>query len=105
MKAVIKMDVPVWKIGQDGTVYFPDTMLRHGKCEQYDGIASEWIDARRKLPDTEGDYLVFIPGEYHDNIMVARYALNSEIPWRGVQAHSAIEDVAFWMPLPEKPEY
>lgn len=33
MKAVIKLDVPEWQIGQDVSVYFPDTMLKHGKCE------------------------------------------------------------------------
>lgn len=33
MKAVIYLDVPEWQIGQDVTVYFPDTMLKHGKCE------------------------------------------------------------------------
>lgn len=65
----------------------------------------DWIKADHKLPDEQGDYLVFIPGEYHDNFIVARYAFNHEIPWRGDQAHSAIEDVMFWMPLPEKPKY
>lgn len=33
MKAVIQLDVPDWQIGQDVSVYFPDTMLKHGKCE------------------------------------------------------------------------
>lgn len=33
MKAVIELDVQDWQIGQDVTVYFPDTMLKHGKCE------------------------------------------------------------------------
>ena len=33
MKAVIELDVPEWQIGQDVSVYFPDTMLKHGKCE------------------------------------------------------------------------
>ena len=33
MKAVIKLDVPDWQIGQDVTVYFPDTMMQHAKCE------------------------------------------------------------------------
>lgn len=33
MKAVIELDVPDWQIGQDVSVYFPDTMLKHGKCE------------------------------------------------------------------------
>lgn len=33
MKAVIKLDVPEWQIGQDVMVYFPDTMTKKGKCE------------------------------------------------------------------------
>lgn len=33
MKAVIYLDVPEWQIGQDVTIYFPDTMMKHGKCE------------------------------------------------------------------------
>lgn len=33
MKAIIKLDVPEWQIGQDVTVYFPDTMVKHEKCE------------------------------------------------------------------------
>ena len=33
MKAVIELDVPEWQIGQDVSVYFPDSMLKKGKCE------------------------------------------------------------------------
>lgn len=33
MKAIIKVDVPEWQIGQNVSVYFPDTMWIHGKCE------------------------------------------------------------------------
>ena len=33
MKAVIKLDVPEWQIGQEVTVYFPDTMMKRSKCE------------------------------------------------------------------------
>ena len=33
MKAIVKLDVPDWQIGQDVTVYFPDTMMKHAKCE------------------------------------------------------------------------
>ena len=33
MKAIIKLDVPEWQIGQDVTIYFPDTMVIHAKCE------------------------------------------------------------------------
>ena len=34
MKAVIKLDVPEWQIGQETTVYFPDTMMKHGICQK-----------------------------------------------------------------------
>lgn len=33
MKAVIYLDVPEWQIGQDVTVYFPDTMIKHSECK------------------------------------------------------------------------
>ena len=33
MKAVIRLNVPDWQIGQKVSVYFPDTMIQHGKCE------------------------------------------------------------------------
>lgn len=33
MKAVIELDVPDWQIGQEVSVYFPDTMCKKGKCE------------------------------------------------------------------------
>ena len=34
MKAIIHLDVPEWQIGQEVTVYFPDTMQKKGTCEQ-----------------------------------------------------------------------
>ena len=33
MKAVIKLDVPDFQIGEDVTVYFKDTMMKKGVCE------------------------------------------------------------------------
>ena len=33
MKAVIKLDVPDWQVGQPVTVYFKDTMIKRGVCE------------------------------------------------------------------------
>lgn len=33
MKAVINLDVPDYQIGQPVTVYFKDTMMKHGTCE------------------------------------------------------------------------
>ena len=34
MKAVIELDVPEWQIGQEVTVYFPDTMQKRAVCEK-----------------------------------------------------------------------
>lgn len=33
MKAVIYLDVPEWQVDQDVTIFFPDTMVQHAKCE------------------------------------------------------------------------
>ena len=46
MNAVIELDVPEWQIGQDVTVYFPDTMVKHCKCEllkEQEAKTGEWI--------------------------------------------------------------
>ena len=46
VKAVIKLQVPAWQIGQDVSVYFPDTMYVKGKCENYDSVkptSGEWL--------------------------------------------------------------
>lgn len=34
MKAIIYLDVPEWQIGQEVKVYFPDLMVKTGKCEK-----------------------------------------------------------------------
>ena len=34
MKAVIKLDVPEFQIGEEVSVYFKDTMYKKGICEQ-----------------------------------------------------------------------
>ena len=33
MKVVIELDVPDWQIGQEVSVYFPDTMCKRGICQ------------------------------------------------------------------------
>lgn len=33
MKAVIKLDVPEWQIGQEVNIFFPDSMHKTAKCE------------------------------------------------------------------------
>ena len=42
MKAVINVDVPEWQIGQDVSIYFPDSMLKHGKCLLKEEQETEW---------------------------------------------------------------
>ena len=48
MKAVIHIDVPEWQIGQEVSIYFPDTMQKKAICESdehdpaTDGSLEEW---------------------------------------------------------------
>ena len=43
MKAQIILDVPEWQIGQDVSIFFPDTMVKHCKCElPKEQEATEW---------------------------------------------------------------
>lgn len=50
MKAVIKLDVPDWQIGQEVSVYFKDTMMKKGICEKACG---RWKDITRFFPRYE----------------------------------------------------
>lgn len=34
MKAIIKLDVPEWQIGQPVHIFFKDTMEKHSVCEE-----------------------------------------------------------------------
>ena len=34
MKAIIRVNVPDWQIGQEVSLYFPDTMTIKGTCEK-----------------------------------------------------------------------
>lgn len=38
MKAVICLEVPEWQIGEEVSVYFPDTMIKRGKCESQEPL-------------------------------------------------------------------
>ena len=48
MKAVIHIDVPEWQIGQEVSIYFPDTMQKKAICESdehdpaIEGSLEEW---------------------------------------------------------------
>lgn len=50
MKAVIKLDVPEYQIGQKVSIYFPDTMVKHAICE----AVKERKRPERLLPCTCG---------------------------------------------------
>lgn len=49
MKAIIKVDVPEFQIGQEATVYFRDTMCTKGVCEkEEERKAGEWLKTKSK---------------------------------------------------------
>ena len=43
MKAIIRLDVPDWQIGQEVKVYFPDTMCVKGICEDEENILKDTL--------------------------------------------------------------
>lgn len=48
MKAIIKVDVPEFQIGQEVTVYYRDTMCIKGVCEKEDErTTGKWILTKR----------------------------------------------------------
>lgn len=65
MKSVIYLDVPEWQIGQDVSVYFPDTMLKHGKCE----LLKEQ-EAKQVIKQI---YHVMMNRDYENPVEVTRY--------------------------------
>ena len=44
MKAIIRLDVPEWQIGQEVKVYFPDTMCVKGICKDEERPKGKWIN-------------------------------------------------------------
>lgn len=67
MKAVIYLDVPEWQIDQDVTVYFPDTMVKHEKCE-----AMKEQETKQVIKQT---YHVMMNRDYENPVEVTRYDL------------------------------
>lgn len=55
MKAVIKLDVPDWQIGEDVSVYFPDTMCKRGVCEKDELIRCGECHNFVKMAETYGN--------------------------------------------------
>ncbi len=42
MKAIIEINVPEWQIGQQVSIYFPDTMTIKGTCKQK--LIAKWYN-------------------------------------------------------------
>lgn len=120
MKAVINVDVPEWQIGQDVSIYFPDSMLKHGKCllKEEEEIMS-WTNVKDELPNENGLYLVIYKAFEHTFIDVKQFAkdlysidkydfLNKHRPgwYEYDNEYGYIErnNITHWMPLPNPPE-
>lgn len=57
MKAIIHLDVPDWQLGQEVTVYFPDTMCKHAVCEEDTTKEGCWIYQNDDTQEAYGDYM------------------------------------------------
>lgn len=80
-KAVIQLDVPEWQIGQDVSVYFPDTMLKHGKCEmmkEQEPVKPE-ATGRFWLCGKCGTYVGFEDNEFYNYC----YNCGTPVLWKG----------------------
>lgn len=60
----------------------------------------EWISVEDRLPDTCGDFLVWMPKSNH----IAWAFLNSDKRWAASGFNNFYAGVTHWMPLPEPPE-
>jgi hypothetical protein len=63
MNAQITLDVPEWQIGQEVTVYFPDTMQKKGKCE----LLKEQEEEEAEI-DGSGMTWFFVCGNCHTTL-------------------------------------
>lgn len=72
----------------------------------------DWISVGERLPDTDGDYIVYaqdegsLPNEgiWYENIVVIAYYRSGEWFWYdGIDEYEINEIVTHWMPLPEPP--
>lgn len=86
MKAIIQLDVPEWQIGQEVSVYFPDTMQQKAKCEllkesditEEDFHFGDWLKAEMKKLDWD-IYDLSIESGVPDRTL-ADYQRNARMP-------------------------
>jgi hypothetical protein len=84
MKAVIELDVPEWQIGQNVSVYFPDTMLKRGKCEllkEHETVVKQWT---KEIADNQ---LAHAPKDSHEFMSLNEHLENEYKRgiWDGLQ--------------------
>ena len=80
---------------------------------------NEWISVKDRLPDKDGEYLVFEKGSYGNQIRTLRFAKDGRKVdkydfyrgWKNVWyrydsewGHITIDSVTHWMPLPQPPK-
>ena len=106
MKAVIDIgDVPEFQIGEIVRVYFHDSMVKSGECKP----ASGWISVKDKMPDTDGEYLVYGQSEAmrellpdNDPIWICYYC--KEHGFYNIELHREYDYITHWMLLPKPPK-
>ena len=74
MNAVIYLDVPDWQIGQDVTVYFPDTMAKRGKCELLKE-QDEWLHKKQHDIDRLCNEISEWKHKFHDKSLKEQEAV------------------------------
>ena len=73
MKTVIRLDVPEFQIGQPVTVFFKDTMEKHGVCEEEHGqrtlkrLRETMEDMVRGNASEEVSYLLRLMDKWESN--------------------------------------
>ena len=82
-------------------------------------VPSKWISVKERLPEEDGQYLVFEKSCYGTQTRTLRFAKNAKkvdkydfvLYWKNVWyrydsewGHITIDTVTHWMPLPEPPK-
>ncbi len=65
------------------------------------GYIFTWVDAKKRLPEEAGRYLIYAKAVKKNGITIAYY--DPEMGWWLVSSLN-IRDITHWMPLPKPPE-
>lgn len=56
--AIIRVKVPKWQIGEEVSIYFPDTMTIQGKCETLDECTIQEVLNKRCMTVITNEYFI-----------------------------------------------